>query len=110
MAKFSGTLGVVCGYENVDSVAIPKIEKYKIYGDMYQTSVRHDSGDRINDNLTISNRFSFIAPKRLVTLLSNNSSAITALYVEYKGLKLKVSEMTFAEPRINLATGGLYNE
>lgn len=110
MAKFSGTLGIVCGYENVNSVAVPKIEKYKVYGDMYQTSVKHDSGDKINTNLTISNRFSFIAPKRLVTLLSNNSNAITALYIDYKGLKLKVNEMTFAEPRINLITGGIYHE
>lgn len=110
MAKFSGMLGVVCGYENVNSVAVPKIEKYKVCGDMYQMSIKHDSGDRINDNLNISNRFSFIAPKRLVTLLSTNSQAITAMYVEYRGLKLKVTDMTFAEPRINLSTGGIYIE
>lgn len=110
MAKFSGTLGVVCGYENINSVAIPKIEKFKICGDVYQTSVKHDSGERINDNLNISNRFSFIAPKRLITILAANSQAITALYVEYRGLKLKVTDMTFAEPRINLSTGGIYNE
>ena len=113
MAKFSGVLGVLTGYDLVNSVATPKIEKFKIYGDVTNSSYRNNSGEKINDDLSISNRFSFIAPAGLITIFadeSHNKNNQMAMYIEYFNIKLKVTDVSFQLPRVTMNVGGLWNE
>lgn len=110
MNKFKGVLGIRTGYETVNSVCKPVITRYPIAGDMYPTSLRN-TGDKSNKDITFTNRFSFIAPVRLISMLSKASNENTmALYIEWHGMKLSVEEISFAYPRINVTTGGLWNE
>ena len=108
MNKFKGILGVHAGYDIVDDVAKPKIVEYPIHGDVTPVSLRRTEGSK---DISISNRFSFIAPVRLVSLLSKASQETElAMYIEWRGMKLKVEEVTFASPRVVVTTGGIWHE
>lgn len=112
MAKFSGTLGVRTGWETVNGLSSPVVKEYKIYGDLLQNSYRNNNRNEINDDIQVSNRFSFIAPPSLLTLFSEASISGNemAMYITYFGIKLKISEFSINPPRITLSTGGVWNE
>lgn len=110
MNKFKGVLGVCIGYETVDSIAKPVIKEYPIHGDVTPVSLRR-TGDKGNTDISIANKFSFIAPVRLVSMLSKASQETElAVYIEWRGMKLKAEELTFASPRIVITTGGIWHE
>lgn len=118
MAKFIGTLGVVTGYfeTTIDGVQSgvfkPIIETYTVSGDILSNSHRNEQGRSINDNLSISNRFSIIATPSLLTVMTSNPSEsnITPMFLEIYGNKWKVASLELQLPRVYISLGGLWNE
>lgn len=110
MSKFSGTLAVVTGYADDTGIWQRSIRKYPIAGDFYQDNTARLSGEKVNEDLSFSMRFSFLASPNLVTILSEDARAITPLYIEYMGLKLKVNSMTFQWPRIILTVSEVWKD
>ncbi len=110
MAKFYGSLAVVSGFTDDTGIWQRQVQKYDIAGDFYQDNTARLSGELINQDLTFSMRFSFLASPDLVTILSEDSQAVTPLYIEHLGLKLKVNSMTFQWPRIILTVNGVWKD
>lgn len=110
MAKFSGNLVVVTGY--VDDTGVYKRQKaiYPVVGNLVQDrTVEVGSGDKNeNDSLTFSNRFSFLASPRIVSVLSVESEGVHPIYLECFGVKLRVKTVTIKWPRVEITTGGLW--
>ena len=109
MAKFYGEIGFVKTYE-VEVDGIPsgqfKTEDIKRYyrGDILQ-NVRKwsDSTEKVNEDVTISNRFSIL----IDSFISENLSYLK--YINYFGVKWKISNVEIQYPRLILTTGGIYN-
>lgn len=111
MAKFTGVLGVVSDYvDQGHGVYTPKIIEYAVNGDLLQASISSGSGGKINTDLSFSNRFSFIAHPNLLSILSEASTNEWPLYLTWCGIKLKVTNVVLAPPRVTLSVGGVYNE
>lgn len=111
MSKFSGILGVRIGWETKNGLSTPVIKTYQIYGDLLQNSYRNNQGQEINDDIKINNRFSFIAPPELLTMFSElSTNQEMGMYIQYFGIKLKISEISFNPPRVTCHAGGIWNE
>lgn len=109
MAKYYGILGFVKTYEvEIDGVPsgdfkTDKIERF-YKGDILQDYRRwSDSTEKVNEDVTISNRFSILAD----SFISNNLAYLK--YINYFGTNWKISSVDIQYPRLILTTGGIYN-
>lgn len=109
MAKFSGVLGVVLGFENIDGVAEPIIKECDVYGEVISQSYRLSLGELGGDKLSIPSKFSFIVPPNLVSYFTEDSKGDYSLHLTYFGRKLKVETFEIIYPRMAITVGGLYN-
>lgn len=82
----------------------PQIVPKHYYGDVNRVVKRYDSGDKINDDLSINNQFSIISDPFA------NENFMNMKWIEWKGVKWKVNEVTFEYPRITINIGGLYQD
>ena len=105
MAKFYGNIGfgteveepVGSGNWVLDVVVRP------YYGDVHKNSRRLQSIGQLNDDITITNEISIIADQFAYEHFS------TIRYVEFMGIKWKISNATVERPRLILTLGGVYN-
>lgn len=109
MAKFYGKIGFVKTYETkIDGepsgdFKTEEIERY-YRGDILQDNRRwNDSTEKVNEDITINNRFSIFAD----SFLSENVAYLK--YIHYFGSKWKISSIEIQYPRLILTTGGIYN-
>ena len=108
MERFYGKVGYAETIEDiVDGIHTGRwhdsVVEMFYYGDVLETSTRWQSGDHVNDNLTVSNKISVLAD----AYANQNFSKIK--YVEWMGVKWKVSNITVQRPRLILTLGGEYN-
>lgn len=103
MAKFYGKIGFVTQSEKAPSVWVEDVTEKYYYGDILRNSVRWQSGNNQNDNVNIDNRFSILADD----YIRENFGMIR--YLEYGGIKWKVTSISLQYPRLELAVGGEYN-
>lgn len=104
MAKFYGNIGFVKQVEKAPSVWVEDVTEKPYYGDILRNSLRWQSGDNQNDNISIENRFSIIADG----YARENYGLIR--YIEYGGIKWKVTSLSIDQyPRLELTVGGEYN-
>lgn len=113
MAKFSGKLAVITGYEELlddgvpTGVDVPVEKTYSISGTLVNANWRNENTDRINDDVKFSNKFSIIASPKLLNFIGEN---ITGIYLVWYGMKLHISDIDMSSlPRIYITTDGLYN-
>lgn len=107
MAKFTGTLVVIYDYQD-DGTGVykPVTKSHPIAGDLLQQYVKTDSGEKINDDLSISNRFSILASPSLISFISEGASKpITSMYINYYGVNLKITNIQISPPRVIFTTG-----
>lgn len=71
--------------------------------EILQNIKRYETGNKINDDLTINNRFSIIAD----AYAYQNFFAIR--YLTWMGTKWKVNTVEVQRPRLILTVGGVYN-
>lgn len=101
--KWFGELGFATLKETSPGVWVEDIETHKYYGDVLRNSRRLQSGERVNDNIDISNSLSVVADP----YLKSNIHALR--YAEFTGAKWKVVDVEVSFPRLTLTLGGLYN-
>ena len=80
---------------------IPTEKKYR--GDITKNVKRFDSGDSLNDNISLNNTISIVAD----AYAYENYFAIR--YVEWMGARWKVTSVEVQRPRLILSVGGVYN-
>ena len=103
MDKFFGPIGFSTTTETAPGVWEESIVEKKYYGDILQFSTRWENGDKLNDNLNISNKISIISD-----LFANNNCG-SMRYIEFMGTKWKISNIEVQYPRLILTIGGVYN-
>lgn len=84
-------------------VAREVITTRSYYGDVNRNIRRLQATDNLNDDIQINNEFSIVADP----YANENFHAIR--YVEYMGIKWKVSAVEVRYPRLILNAGGVYN-
>lgn len=113
--KFKGKLGVIGDYEEEIVDGIPtgvyksKIIEIMIYGDILQVSQQYTSSDKINKDVTLNNRYSFVASSDILYLMSSLTPK-ASIYLDLNGVKWSVTDIRINTPRITLDIGGIFNE
>ena len=103
MAKFYGSVGFAKSKVDDLGVAREVITTRSYYGDVNRNIRRLQATDNLNDDIQINNEFSIVADP----YANENFHAIR--YVEYMGIKWKVSAVEVRYPRLILNAGGVYN-
>ena len=103
MSKFYGKIGFEEPSETSPSVYTPTIVERCYSGDLTRNYRRLDSGDGVNDDISLSNEISFIADPYALNHFH------TIRYVVWHGAKWRVTGVEEKFPRINLTIGGVYN-
>ena len=102
--KFCGKFGFVDEVDNGDGTWKPQIVEKTYFGDVISNARQLQNGESTNDTVNIRNTISVVADEtayRSIHLLR---------YVEWMGVKYKVSNVDVARPRLTLTIGGLWNE
>lgn len=104
MSKFYGKIGFkdTEELEGEPGIYTGQVER-NYYGDLIRTVKNSRSGDKINDDIEIRNELSILADPYLM----NHFSDIQ--YVEFMGVKWKVTGVEIKFPRLILTTGSVYN-
>jgi len=103
MAKFHGIIGFVRTEETASGVFSEVPSEYFYYGDVIRESRNYQTGEQVNDELTINNRFSIVADK----FARQNLQFMR--YIIWEGTRWKITGVEIARPRIILTVGGVYN-
>ena len=104
MAKFYGKIGYVKTVETSKDIWEDTIIERSYSGDILSNSRRWENSGDINDDVKIDSRISIVA----------DSFALTSFhlmrYVEWMGVKWKITNSNIQHPRIILSLGGIYND
>lgn len=102
MARYHGNIGFAIQVETKPGVWEDSIEDRPYKGDVITNSRRWDASENINDDFTITNRFSVISDAFLY-------SHVPAMrYIEYMGVKFKITSVNIDRPRVEISVGGVY--
>lgn len=105
MARFYGAVGFTMGtMETKPGVYTDVITIRDYFGDVMKRRLSWDKGESINDNIKIANQISILADEYA------ELHAYAMKWVEWKGVKWKVSSVEFERPRMILTLGDVYNE
>ena len=101
--KFYGPVGYGESVETAPGVWVDSIVEYNYYGDVIRNSRKLDSGDKVNDDISVGNSISIIADAYA------NEHFFAMKYVKWAGVLWKVSDVTVESPRLILRLGGVYD-
>lgn len=105
MSKFSGIIGFGETIEKKPGVFVPTItDKRRYFGDLIKNYNTLQSSGNLNDDINISNQISIVSDEFLRAHFN------TMKYVEFMGVKWKISSVDIQYPRLILTLGGVYNE
>ena len=82
----------------------PQIVTHHYYGDVLQINKRYDNGSKINDDITIRNQFSIISDPYA------NDNFMNMKWIEWRGKKWKVTDVSVDVPRLTVSIGGMYQD
>ena len=103
MAKFSGNIGFVEFMETSSGVDTEIAVERHYVGDVLRNTRRWETGDQINDNLTINNQFSIVADAYA------KGHYFAMRYIMWMGTRWKITNVEVQRPRLLLTIGGVYN-
>lgn len=103
MAKWFGKIGYVETVETAPGVWTEDVIEKDYYGDIVRANFRNVSGDKINDDVNISNQISIIADPFA------NTNMHRMKYLTINGSKWKITSIDIQYPRLILEIGGIYN-
>lgn len=102
--RFYGVVGYALpAVEVAPDVYEEQIKEISYYGDVVSNSVQMRSDDKVNSDLTVGNSISVVADE----FAFSHFHAIR--YVEWAGVKWRVSDVTVQSPRLILRLGDVYN-
>lgn len=103
MAKWYGKIGYAETTETKPGVWENTITERFYYGDLIRNIHRYQASDKLNDNVNVSNEISIVADPFA------NSNFHLMQYVEFMGVKWKISSVEVRYPRLILTIGEVYN-
>lgn len=103
MAKFYGAIGYAETVETRPSIWQEAVIERPYYGDIVRNTRRLESGESVNDDITINNSISIVADP----YARDHFFAIR--YVKWMGTAWKVTNVEVQSPRLLLTIGGVYN-
>lgn len=105
MAKFYGKVGYGETVETPPDSGVWKdvITEVSYFGDVVRNTRRSQEGDKVNNDLSVSNSISIVADEYA------NEHFFAIRYVEWQGALWTVSEVEVQSPRLLLRLGGVYN-
>ena len=103
MAKFYGVIGYAETVEIRPGVYEEQITERKYYGDITRNTKRSESNEHLIDNLNVNNVISVMADAYA------DLHFFAIRYVEWAGIKWKVTTVEVQRPRLILTIGGVYN-
>ena len=101
--RYYGKVGYALTTETSPDVWEETITEVSYRGEVRRVTRRLVSGEKVNDDVNISNEISILADAFALQNFQN------IRYVEWNGVKWKVSSITVDRPRLTLEIGGLYN-
>jgi len=103
--KFYDAIGYVVSVETPEGSGIWEdvVTERKLYGEVLKNTRALREGDKVNNDLSIGNRFSVLADP----YTSENFWAIK--YVMWQGKRFLVTNVDVEPPRLILTPGGVYN-
>lgn len=102
MPKFYGKIGYAITEETKPGVWVEKITERFYSGDLIRNTRRLATSESLNDDINISNELSIVSDP----FANENFHAMR--YVEYIGVKWKITNVEVKYPRLILTLGGLY--
>ena len=103
MPKFFGKVGFGMTQETSPGVWVDKITERDYRGDITKMIRRLEGSEYLNDNLTVSNTISILADAFA------NENFFVIRYVQWAGVRWKVSNVEVQRPRLILTLGEVYN-
>lgn len=103
MAKFAGTIGFITQVENKSGLYENETVERSYTGDILQDVRRWNNIEKVNDDLTLVNRFSIIADGYIL----DNMYAMK--YMIWRGVHWSITKIELQAPRIIITVGGVYN-
>ena len=105
MPKFYGEVGYGNAVETPpgSGVWVDEIVEKNYYGDVIRNARSLEDGERLHDELTVSNSISIVAD----AYANNHFFAIR--YVKWAGAYWSISNVEVKAPRLELRLGGIYN-
>lgn len=101
--RFSGKVGYGETVETAPGVHADLVTEFTYFGDVIRNSLKSQSGESVNNDLSVGNSISIVAN----AYAREHFSAIR--YVEWAGTKWSVTEIELQPPRLILRLGGVYN-
>lgn len=101
--KYSGKIGFVTSKEVRKGIWKPVAVEKLYKGDVLRKSVRWQTADKANDDITITNQISIVANPYAYEHMSE------IRYVIWHGAAWKVTGIEDRRPRLILDIGGVYN-
>ena len=89
---------------NKATVWEPDIITRHYYGDVNRVVKRYDKDDKINNDISINNQFSVISDPFALQNMMNMR------WIEWRGVKWKVNEITEEYPRLTINIGGEWHD
>ncbi len=103
MAKFFGKVGYGETVEVKPGVWKDEITEVSYFGDVVRNTRQLESGDKVNNDLTVQNSISIVADAYA------NEHFFAIRYIEWAGTRWIVSDVEVQSPRLLLRLGGVYN-
>jgi hypothetical protein len=101
--KWFGTIGYAETVETKPGVWKEQVTERDYFGDVIRNSRRLQTGDKVNDDVNISNEISIVSDPYA------NENFHSMRYATFMGTKWKVSDVEVQYPRLILTLGGAYN-
>ena len=103
MAKFYGPIGYAETVEVKPGVWKDQITERMYFGDLLRNNRKLQSSETLNDDINISNKISIVADP----FAEQNFHLMK--YVEFMGVKWKITNVEVEHHRLVLSVGGVYN-
>lgn len=105
MAKFYGEIGYGESAEIPanSGVYVDVITEIAYYGDVIRNSRRLESGENLNDNISVTNSISIVADEYA------NKHFFAIRYIRWAGTLWTVTTVEVRSPRLILTLGSVYN-
>lgn len=103
MARFHGEVGYAFSVETAAGVYEDEIVERTYFGDVIRNTRNLKDGEKVNDDLSISNQISVVADPYA------NEHFFAIRYLRWMGALWSVTEVEVQSPRLIFRLGGVYN-
>lgn len=105
MARFHGVVGYGTSVENPanSGIWVDSITEISYFGDVVRNTRRLQSGEVLNDDLSVNNSISIVADEYAI------NHFFDIRYVRWAGVLWTVTNVEVQSPRLILSLGSVYN-